>query len=232
MKQTKYGKTATFPGNGWRRFDINKATKVDPNNIDNGSSDTGGQAGATTLKVNSAVDCRLLAQGMFWYMRIPQLSALDIATIGVILDFPDATAGSPATAQADKIYCSGGITSDPTAMATRAFAFGIEHAAVADVRSYQEQAASQALVTGAASARHFVGTILKPSDLTKKNGACHVVNNSGGFVGGSAHNAVSLAYASSSDPMYLFLFVGTSGVASFERRVQMFYQLSKGFRIT
>lgn len=231
MKQTKYGKTSTFPGNGWRRFDINRATKVDPNNIDDGSSDTGGQDGATTLKVDSPVDCRLLSQGMFWYKPI-SLTCDDIATIGIILDFPDATSGAPETVQADKIYCSAGVTSDPAAMATRAFGAGIEHDATADMRGYTEQSGIQSFAAGSASGRHFEGTILKSSNSVKKIGSGFIINNSGAFVGGTVQNSVTLTPAASSDPLYIFLFVGTGAAVTFERRVQMFFNVSQKYRIS
>lgn len=231
MKQTKYGKTSTFPGNGWRRFDINKATKVDPNNIAAGATDTGGQAGATTLAVNSALDTRLLSQGAFWYIPI-NLTDTDIATVDVVLDFPDATGGAPATSAADGIYVSGGLTTDPTAMATRAFGMGIEHGGAADIRSYNEQSGAQTFAVGAATGRHFCGTILKSSGVTKKNGCGHILTNTGAFVAGVFHNAVSLTPASASDPIYLFLFVGTAAPVTFSRRVQMFYNISRGYRFS
>jgi len=231
MKQTKYGKTSIFAANNWRRFDTNKATKVDPNSIDDGSSDTGGQAGITTLKVDSAIDCRLLASGMFWYAPLP-VTPEDIYTIGFILDFPDATGGAPATSAADNIYLSAGVTSDPAGMASRAYGVGIEHGAVADMRSYIEQGAAQTFVLGAALGRHFSATAVSSQGLVKKNVCGHITNNSGAFVGGSFHHAVSLVPNATSDPLYVFLFVGTGGVSAFERRVQMFYQLSKGYRIT
>lgn len=218
-------------GGAWRRFDINGATKVDPNSIDDGSVDSGGQDGITTLSVDSPIDSRLLGQGLFWYMPIP-LTMNDIGTLEIVLDFPDATSGATATQPGDNIYLAAGITSDPTDMANMAFGMGVEHGGSADLRPYIEQGAAQTFITGAALGRHFCGTILKSVGLVKKNACGHILNNSGAFVTGSFHHAISLTPSSPTDPLYIFLFVGRGGAGSFSRRVQMFYSLSKGYRIS
>lgn len=218
----------TNAGGYWKRFDLNTATKVDPNAIDDGCVDTGGRDGYTTLKVNSGIDSRLLQNGVLFYKQLTDITCEDLAVMGIDIEIMDATPGAYGTAAADNLYIAAGFCSDPANIATRCVALGYEHGSSVDPRCYHEQGGVQAFGGPLASGRWVSGYFLKGRGNVKRFNGAVFTDLSYNPVGGQVNSTSILSSASATDPLYVFLFAGRGAAGSWQENVRMFYTYSRG----
>lgn len=208
----------------WNDFTLDGATKIDPSNIDTGTVQ--GTDGAINISINPPGDCRLMHQGLVYYKAIPNMTADSLNTITISIQPTGATAGSPGTAQADRIYIACGVTSNPALLSTRASAIGYEHDFSASPRTYLEQGGSQVYGTAIATGRYVGGFIWRTAGTVRRMAGSVLTSLSHGNEGGQVSSMLILSSALTTDPLYIFFAVGRSSGGAYNGSVRFSYQVS------
>lgn len=221
-------KTARYLPNKWRLFDLSKATLVDPNTIDNGSTTV---AGVTTMRISDgAVTADSPEEGAAWYIPTG-LVCTDLFDVQFVIEAVNAGAGGGAfgSAQADNIFTWMGITSDPADLLNRGAFIGREHAGAAQPRATINQGGVNQFGTGNAASRHVMGSISSPANVVKwVTRADCLVFNKGGVNGAGLQNGTTAVVPNSvSDPVYLVVAAGLAAPDTYEIPFKLWYKIGQ-----
>lgn len=221
-------KTARYLPNKWRLFDLAKATKIDPNTIDNGSATV---AGVTTFNISDGVvTADSPDEGAIWYIPTG-LIASDLFDVDFYIEAVNAGAGAGqfGSAQSDNIFTWMGLVSNLSDILNFGAFIGREHAGSGQPRATISQGGVNAFGTANNANRHVYGNINSYSAHLKSIARADPLNFA--RVPGAAalglQNGTYLGAGSASDPIYLAVAAGLATPDSYAIPFKLWYKIGQ-----